>query len=154
MNNILPSNLSAYTVILLNSDFILLIGSSRLLFPYLAIPIDTHWFVYSRCFSNHQTYIGIYKQIQQHEPRGARFISTDPTLKTMIQNYNYPEKHVHYQQQYKHNEFIYESKHQRSGAEFVLLPNDEISNNSRVLREFRVTLQLIKGFANPLFIGP
>jgi len=60
MNNILPSNLSAYTVILLNSDFILSIGSSRLLFPYLAIPIDTHWFVYSRCFRNHQTYIGIY----------------------------------------------------------------------------------------------
>jgi len=27
-------------------------------FPYLVIPIDTHWFIYSRCFSNHQTYIG------------------------------------------------------------------------------------------------
>ena len=64
-NNIFPATLartqyiSRDTVILSIGNFILLIGGSRL-FPYRVIPIDTHWYVYSRCFRNHQTYIGIY----------------------------------------------------------------------------------------------
>jgi len=50
-NNILPSSLNAYPVHI-GDTVILLIGGSRL-FPCISvlcriIPMDTHWFVYSR----------------------------------------------------------------------------------------------------------
>ena len=39
-------------------------------------------------------------QIQQHEPRGARFKRlfqpNQPSMETTMQNYNYPEKHMPY----------------------------------------------------------
>ena len=86
-NDIYPAALAG-TQYVSGDTVTLSIGVSRL-FPCISvscrvIPMDTHWFVYSR------------KQwIQQHEPRGARFKRlfkpNQPSMETTMQTYNYPE---------------------------------------------------------------
>ena len=86
--------------------------------------------------------IGLYSrknQIQQQEPHEARFKRlfqpNQPSMETTMPNYNYPEKHVPYQWQYKHCQIM------RSRMK------------SCVLQAFRVTLQLKMGVSNSWFIG-